>query len=254
MNTKQVEEFVGLSRQNIRYYEKEGLLTPNREEGNSYRDYSEEDVSRLKKIKMLRVLDMPLREIERVLRNEISLQDAVATRQKEILEHQKQLQAAIDICNQLKKEKTQEINIDKYLDKMEHMEKNGSVFARILDDYQQMIRKEEERQIVFYTSDSIHTSIDFEKVLKAYAKEQKLKFKMKEKGKYPKFYFNEELYCGVYSFESPEYRVVCMKIEEPQKGRRFLNLYSLITNIKRHKVKSICNFAFSFTGWFGCGR
>lgn len=90
----------------------EGLLTPNREEGNSYRDYSEEDVSRLKKIKMLRMLDMPLREIERVLRNEISLQDAVATRQKEILEHQKQLQAAIDICNQLKKEKTQEINID----------------------------------------------------------------------------------------------------------------------------------------------
>ena len=26
MNTKQVEELVGLSRQNIRYYEKEGLL------------------------------------------------------------------------------------------------------------------------------------------------------------------------------------------------------------------------------------
>lgn len=145
MNTKQVEELVGLSRQNIRYYEKEGLLAPNREKGNSYRDYSEEDIERLKMIKMLRMLDMPLKEIERVLKNEIPLQEAAAARQKELLEQQKQLLAAIDICNQLKKEKSSEINVDKYLNKMEHMEKNGSVFARILDDYQQMIRKEEEK-------------------------------------------------------------------------------------------------------------
>lgn len=245
MNTKQVEEIVGLSRQNIRYYEKEGLLTPNREEGNSYRDYSEEDIRRLKIIKMLRMLDMPLKEIERVLKNQISIQEAVTLRQREILEHQKQLQAAIDICNQLKKEKSQKINIDKYLDKMEHMEKNGSVFARILDDYQQMIRKEEEKQIVFITENTIHTPTTFEKVLKEYAKEHGLKFKMKEKGKYPKFYLNEELYCGVYSFENPEYRVVCMKIEEMQKRGWLLKIYSLASNIKRHAAKSVCSFAFS---------
>lgn len=89
MNTKQVEELVGLSRQNIRYYEKEGLLAPNREKGNSYRDYSEEDIERLKMIKMLRMLDMPLKEIERVLKNEIPLQEAAAARQKELLEQQK---------------------------------------------------------------------------------------------------------------------------------------------------------------------
>lgn len=245
MNTKQVEELVGLSRQNIRYYEKEGLLTPNREEGNSYRDYSKEDIRRLKIIKMLRMLDMPLKEIERVLKNEISIQEAVKLRQREILEHQKQLQAAIDICNQLKKEKSQEINIDKYLDKMEHMEKNGSVFARILDDYQQMIRREEEKQIVFITENTIRTTTTFEKVLKEYAKEHGLKFKMKEKGKYPKFYLNEELYCGVYSFENPEYRVVCMKIEEMQKRGWLLKIYSLASNIKRHAAKSVCSFAFS---------
>ena len=73
MNTKQVEELVGLSRQNIRYYEKEGLLAPNREEGNSYRDYSEEGIRRLKIIKMLRMLDMPLKEIFRIMNMEESL-------------------------------------------------------------------------------------------------------------------------------------------------------------------------------------
>ena len=103
MNTKQVEELVGVSRQNIRYYEKEGLLTPCREQGNSYRDYSQEDVERLKLIKMLRMLDMPLKDIALVLNNEVPLQDAVAVRQKELLEQQKRLQAAIDICNLIKK-------------------------------------------------------------------------------------------------------------------------------------------------------
>ena len=171
MNTKQVEELVGVSRQNIRYYEKEGLLTPCREQGNSYRDYSQEDVERLKLIKMLRMLDMPLKDIALVLNNEVPLQDAVAVRQKELLEQQKRLQAAIDICNLIKKEKSSEIDVNKYLNKMEHMERNGNVFARIIDDYKQAIREEEEKQIVFYTDRQIDTSLELERLLKNYAKE-----------------------------------------------------------------------------------
>ena len=48
MNTKQVEELTGLTRQNIRYYERQGLLEPARTDGNDYRDYSKKDVERLK--------------------------------------------------------------------------------------------------------------------------------------------------------------------------------------------------------------
>ena len=65
MNTKQVEELTGLTRQNIRYYERQGLLEPARADGNDYRDYSQKDVERLKLIKMLRMLDMPTERIER---------------------------------------------------------------------------------------------------------------------------------------------------------------------------------------------
>lgn len=61
MNTKQVEEVTGITRQNIRYYERQNLLEAARDTGNAYRDYSEEDVRRLKLIKMLRLLDMPLK-------------------------------------------------------------------------------------------------------------------------------------------------------------------------------------------------
>lgn len=255
MNTKQVEELVGISRQNIRYYEKAGLLTPCREQQNSYRDYSAEDVERLKLIKMLRMLDMPLKEIEKVIKEEISIQEAVSIQQGTLQEQQKQLQAAIDICNLLKKEKTQEINIDKYLNKMEHMESNGNVFAKIRDDYKQIILEEEGKQIVFYTDCRIHTSADFEKILKEYAKTQGVKFKIREKGKYPKFYLNDALYQAVYSFENPEYRIVCMKIHDVEKEESFLSLayrgtlvaiHSMIANIRRHSIKSVCSFAISF--------
>ena len=48
MTVKELEEMLGISRANIRYYEKEGLLSPNRKE-NQYRDYSAQDVATLQK-------------------------------------------------------------------------------------------------------------------------------------------------------------------------------------------------------------
>ena len=92
MNTKQAEELTGISRQNIRYYERQGLLEPARETGNAYRDYSEEEIRRLKLIKMLRMLDMPLKEIENILKEELPLKEAVVRQQENLLKQQKQLQ------------------------------------------------------------------------------------------------------------------------------------------------------------------
>ena len=40
MNIKQASEQSGVSAPNIRFYEKEGLLTPARRQGNDYRDYT----------------------------------------------------------------------------------------------------------------------------------------------------------------------------------------------------------------------
>lgn len=59
MKIKDVEEQLDITKSNIRFYEKEGLITPNRTE-NGYRDYSEEDVRRLKEIVILRKLGIPV--------------------------------------------------------------------------------------------------------------------------------------------------------------------------------------------------
>ena len=97
MNTQQVEQMTGISRQNIRYYEKEGLLSPKRDEGNGYRIYSREDVEILKRVKMLRMLGMQLDVIRSVLHGEESLEEAVVRQRERLLEHQKQLKAAADL-------------------------------------------------------------------------------------------------------------------------------------------------------------
>ena len=77
MRIKEVEDLVGITKKNIRFYEQEGLLSPGRELENSYRDYSEEDVRRLKVIKLLRKLDMPISAISDVLAERLSLTEAM---------------------------------------------------------------------------------------------------------------------------------------------------------------------------------
>lgn len=73
MNIKQASEQSGVSAPNIRFYEKEGLLTPARRQGNDYRDYTAGDVRTLKLIRMLRMLDVPLPVIRSVLAGDASL-------------------------------------------------------------------------------------------------------------------------------------------------------------------------------------
>ncbi|MFR3320793.1 MAG: MerR family transcriptional regulator [Lachnospiraceae bacterium] len=49
MTIKEVEEITNLPRSNIRFYEKEKLITPVRNPNNGYREYSEKDVNTIKK-------------------------------------------------------------------------------------------------------------------------------------------------------------------------------------------------------------
>ena len=77
MRIKEVEDLVGITRKNIRFYEKEGLLSPGRELENSYRDYTEDDVRRLRVIRLLRKLDMPISAISDVLEGRISLAESL---------------------------------------------------------------------------------------------------------------------------------------------------------------------------------
>ena len=57
----------GVSPANIRYYEKEGLLSPGARGDNSYRLYSAADVHRLRFVRLCRAMDMSLDEVRTLL-------------------------------------------------------------------------------------------------------------------------------------------------------------------------------------------
>ncbi len=104
MNIKDAERLTGISRHNIRFYEKEGLIAPRRNRENAYRSYSQQDITLLKQIKLLRMLDMPLEQIGLVLEARLPLQSALDTRQQELLAKTSQLKAAMSLCDLLRRE------------------------------------------------------------------------------------------------------------------------------------------------------
>ena len=261
MNTKQVEELTGMSRQNIRYYERQGLLEPAREDGNAYRDYSEEDVRRLKLIKMLRMLDMPLKEIENVINGSVSIQEAAARQQQELERHQRQLQAAIAVCGSIHKEKDGNVDVDSYLEKMENMSVNGGGFARFIDDYKQVAQEERERMFSFYADGPVNTAGMLEQELRRYASEQGMRFRMLKKGRYPQFIMGTDTYTAVRVVEknvknegSPSVKIICERKNPgerpgkiPERRRRAMKgIHIVTTNIRRHRRKSILNLVLSF--------
>lgn len=87
MTIKEVESLTGLVRSNIRFYEKEKLVAPARNEKNGYRDYSMQDVEDIKKIAFLRTLGISIEDIRAVLAGKVALLQAVE-QQSEALEEQ----------------------------------------------------------------------------------------------------------------------------------------------------------------------
>ena len=77
MTIKEVEELTGLSRSNVRFYEKERLIFPSRNEKNGYRDYSESDVENIKKIAYLRTLGISVEDIRNVIEEKESLHKVI---------------------------------------------------------------------------------------------------------------------------------------------------------------------------------
>lgn len=72
MTIAELERRSGLTRANIRFYEAEGLLRPARRE-NGYRDYSEEDLALLLRVRLLRELGLPLAEIRQLRGGDLAL-------------------------------------------------------------------------------------------------------------------------------------------------------------------------------------
>lgn len=101
MTIREIEDATGLPRANVRYYESLGLIHPARA-ANGYRDYRQEDLDTLLKIKLLRQLDCSLEDIQALEKGTRSL-DQVLSEVGDALEKKaSETQHALELCRQLR--------------------------------------------------------------------------------------------------------------------------------------------------------
>lgn len=67
MTIKDAEKLTGLTAKSIRLYESKGLITVERNSENDYRDYTEENIKQLKRIKIYRYFNFSIEEIRGLL-------------------------------------------------------------------------------------------------------------------------------------------------------------------------------------------
>lgn len=102
MTIKELEERTGMTRANIRYYESEGLIAPKRLD-NGYRDYSEEDVNTLEKIRLLRELRLDIDAIRLVQKGSLTLEQALFNLLSRLEGEKAVLDRAAEVCRQLER-------------------------------------------------------------------------------------------------------------------------------------------------------
>ena len=69
LTVSEVAKQTGVSAHTVRYYVREGLLTPNKQADNSYNLFSPKEVSRLRFIRTAKMLGFTLNEVRKILEN-----------------------------------------------------------------------------------------------------------------------------------------------------------------------------------------
>lgn len=130
MKINEVEALVGITKKNIRFYEEQGLLSPKRNAENSYREYGDEEVQTLRRIKLLRKLGLPIEEIRQMFSGTHTVADGMRRHLISLERERRNLDQSITLCRELQSMDTS-VNVldtEGILARMEEMEKGGTSF------------------------------------------------------------------------------------------------------------------------------
>lgn len=135
MKINELEKALGIPRASIRFYEKEGLLSPRRHD-NGYRDYDDNDLKTLKTIIVLRKMGISVEQIRRVMSGRLELSEAVEKSAAVLRSRKESLNGAIKLCNDVLKyeQSIDSFDADVYWRCIVEGEKNGESFASIAND------------------------------------------------------------------------------------------------------------------------
>ena len=136
MKIQELEKELNITRSNIRFYEKEGLISPPRKE-NGYREYSEDDIAKLKKIIIFRKLGITVADIKSIFDGTLPLQTAIDNNIDRLHKEIEELNGAIEVCEQIKEDNSNEKDFpqEHFWNVINNREKQGEKFNEILKDY-----------------------------------------------------------------------------------------------------------------------
>ena len=256
MNIKQASEQSGVSAPNIRFYEKEGLLTPARRQGNDYRDYTAGDVRTLKLIRMLRMLDVPLPVIRSVLAGDAPLGNILREQQTALEQRAKQLEGAARFCAELARQdpSAASLDVDACLTRMEDPAQPQNFFCGWVQDYRTLAQVQHQKHFFFIPQGSINTPQEFTAALQAYAEEKGMQFALTKEGMYPEFSLDGIAYKA---YRNPgKYRdeICCDAMHPEQLDAGLPPRREKLLRILRIAVPPVCTFAaIMAAGWLVTG-
>lgn len=132
MRINEAAEKAGIAAKNIRFYESQGLINPGRESGNGYRNYTEEDVQQLRRIRLLRLLDVPLTECRAMLEGRMTLADGMRRHMVTLQARRQDVESALQLCQALQNEPgLDDVDLQTLQDRVAAEQKKGVQFMDI---------------------------------------------------------------------------------------------------------------------------
>ncbi len=133
MKINEMEKLSGISKKNIRFYEEQGLLSPQRNRENGYREYSMEDLEQIKKIKLLRKLCIPIEEIRNMQNATFTLSECMERHLIYLQREEKNILCTREMCKKIIESENmlESLDADFYLEVMNTMEKEGVQFKNV---------------------------------------------------------------------------------------------------------------------------
>lgn len=128
MKTHDVEQLLGITKQALIYYEKEGLIKPTRNK-NNYREYNQNDIELLQLILTLRSMGISIDDIKLILSGDLSIRYCLKNKQEYFQQEKKKIEIIENkITDYIKRTKVTIVNPKKGI------EDNGYIGLYYLDD------------------------------------------------------------------------------------------------------------------------
>ena len=130
MKINEIEALTGITKKNIRFYEEQGLLSPRRNSENGYRDYGEQELLILRRIRLLRKLGVPIEEIRQMFAGTHTVGDGMRRHLVTLERERRNLEQSIGLCRELQNQEVpiDALDVEDILARMEQLKRSGTSF------------------------------------------------------------------------------------------------------------------------------